>query len=122
MLRSNISGEEKRKPHREYSTRFRILEYFSWRRLKDQLLNPVILKMKTGNSLEVQWLGLHTFTAEGVGSIPGQGTKILQAAWCGQKIKNQNNKDEDSDGRTTSMFYVVNFNIFPFHFHFLSVK
>ena len=78
--------------------------------------------MKTGNSLEVQWLGLHTFTAEGVGSIPGQGTKILQAAWCGQKIKNQNNKDEDSDGRTTSMFYVVNFNIFPFHFHFLSVK
>ena len=33
------------------------------------------LKPKTGNSLVVQWLGLHTFTAEGLGSIPGQGTK-----------------------------------------------
>ena len=32
-----------------------------------------------GNSLAVQRLGLHTFTAEGVGSIPGQGTKIPQA-------------------------------------------
>ena len=25
------------------------------------------------------WLGLGAFTAEGQGSIPGQGTKILQA-------------------------------------------
>ena len=32
----------------------------------------------------VQWLGLHTVTAEGMGSIPGQGTKILQAVQCGQ--------------------------------------
>ena len=30
------------------------------------------------NSLAVQWLGLHAFTAEGAGSIPDQGTKILQ--------------------------------------------
>ena len=29
-----------------------------------------------GNSLTVQWLGLHPFTAEGLGSIPHQGTKI----------------------------------------------
>ena len=29
-----------------------------------------------GTSLVVQWLGLCTSTAEGVGSIPGQGTKI----------------------------------------------
>ena len=29
-----------------------------------------------GNSLTVQWLGLHAFTAEGLGSVPGQGTKI----------------------------------------------
>ena len=27
----------------------------------------------------VQWLGLCAFTAEGMGSVPGQGTKILQA-------------------------------------------
>ena len=33
-----------------------------------------------GNSLVAKWLGLHTFTAEGPGSIPGQGTKILKAA------------------------------------------
>ena len=26
-------------------------------------------------------------TAEGMGSIPGQGTRITQAALCGQKIK-----------------------------------
>ena len=36
-----------------------------------------------GNSLAVQWLGFCTFTAEGVGSIPGQGIKIPQ--WQGQK-------------------------------------
>ena len=29
-----------------------------------------------GNSLAVQWLGLHAFTAEGTGSTPCQGTKI----------------------------------------------
>ena len=47
--------------------------------------------MVTGNSLAVQWLGLCTLTAEGpgegLGSIPGQGTKIPQAAWHGQKTK-----------------------------------
>ena len=37
--------------------------------------------------LVVQWLGLCAFTAEGMGSIPGQGTKILQAVWCDQKEK-----------------------------------
>ena len=40
-----------------------------------------------GNSLAVQWLGLSTFTAKGTGSIPGRGTKIPQAAWCGHKKK-----------------------------------
>ena len=39
-----------------------------------------------GSSLVVQWLGL-CFTAEGLGSIPGPGTKIPQAMWHGQKIK-----------------------------------
>ena len=36
-----------------------------------------------GNSLGVWWLGLCTFTAKGLGSIPGQGTKVLQAERCG---------------------------------------
>jgi len=30
---------------------------------------------KRGNSRVVQWLRFHTFTAVGLGSIPGQGTK-----------------------------------------------
>ena len=37
------------------------------------------------NTLAVQWLGLHASTAGGTGLIPGQGTKILHAAWHGQK-------------------------------------
>ena len=40
-----------------------------------------------GNSLVLQWLGLCTFTAEGAGSIPGQGTKIPQAAVYQKKKK-----------------------------------
>ena len=41
------------------------------------------------NSLAVQWLGLCAFTAEGMGSIPGQGTKILQAAPHNRKKKRE---------------------------------
>ena len=41
----------------------------------------------SGNSLAVQWLGLHAFTAECPDSIPGQGTKIPPAVWHGQKMK-----------------------------------
>ena len=40
-----------------------------------------------GNSLAVQWLGLHVLIAEGPGSIPGQGTKNPQAVRCSQKRK-----------------------------------
>jgi len=43
-----------------------------------------------GNSLAVaQWLGLYAASAGGTGSIlvPGQGTEILLAAYCGQKKK-----------------------------------
>ena len=48
--------------------------------------------MSEEESLAVQWLGLCTFTAEGKGSIPGAGTKILQAAWCGKKTNKQTKK------------------------------
>ena len=34
----------------------------------------------------VQWLGLHTLIAKGPGLFPGQGAKISQAMWYGQKI------------------------------------
>ena len=36
------------------------------------------------NSLAAQWLGLHAFTAQSMGSIPGQETNILQAEGCDQ--------------------------------------
>ena len=42
-------------------------------------------KSPPGNSLAVQWLRLHIFTAEGPGSTPGQGTTVPQAVRCGQK-------------------------------------
>ena len=41
-----------------------------------------------GTFLAVQRLGCCTFTAGGMGSIPGQGTKILHAAWRGKINKN----------------------------------
>ena len=40
--------------------------------------------------LAVQWLGLHASTAGGVGSTPGQGTRIL-AAQHGKKQTNKQN-------------------------------
>ena len=43
-----------------------------------------------GNSLAVQWLGLCTFTAEGPGSILGQGTKIPQATQRDQNRQTNN--------------------------------
>ena len=39
------------------------------------------------SSLAVQWLRLYASTAGGMGSVPGQGTKIFQAARQGQKEK-----------------------------------
>ena len=38
----------------------------------------------------VQWLGLRASTAEGLGSIPGRGTKIPQAV----RVAKQNNNQE----------------------------
>ena len=45
----------------------------------------------------VQGLGLHTFTAEGTGSVPGWGTKIPQAAQWGQKKKKKKQKEGEED-------------------------
>ena len=56
-----------------------------------------------GNSLVVQWLGLRAFIAEGMGLIPGQGIKILQGVWCGQKKKSRmfaGGATQDHSGRT----------------------
>ena len=48
------------------------------------------------NSLVVHPLGLGTFTAGAWGSIPGLGTKISQAMWCGKKKKNQTKQTKTS--------------------------
>ena len=40
-----------------------------------------------GTCLAGQWLGLHASIAGCMFSIPGRGTKILHAAWRGQKKK-----------------------------------
>ena len=49
------------------------------------------MEKNLGNSLAVQWLGLGAFTAVGLGSIPGWGTKILQLRpmWHSRKKKNK---------------------------------
>ena len=64
---------------------------------------PKYMKQKlTGmeTSLVVQWLGLCTFTAVSLGSIPGQGTKIPQVVWRGPKNKTnkQTNKKQKKKG------------------------
>ena len=45
----------------------------------------------------VQWLGLSAFTAQGAGSIPGQGTKIPHAKRSGQKIKTNFKKKKKNE-------------------------
>ena len=47
------------------------------------------MRRKLRTSLAVQWLGLRTFTAEGLGSIPVLGTKIPQAKWYSRKKKKE---------------------------------
>ena len=45
-----------------------------------------------GNSLMLQWLGIHALSSGAPGSIPGQETKILQTTGTGKK-KKKNNKE-----------------------------
>ena len=46
---------------------------------------PWLKAIQPGTSLAIQWLGLCTFTAEGLDLIPGQEIKNPQVAWYGQK-------------------------------------
>ena len=45
--------------------------------------------MNEGTSLVVQWLRLPAPNAEGMGLIPGQGTKILHGAGWDQREKKE---------------------------------
>lgn len=56
--------------------------HISWQDKKN--LNLQIL---WGNSLAVQWWGLHASTAGNTGSVSGWGIKVLQAVWHGKKKK-----------------------------------
>ena len=47
--------------------------------------------------MAVQWLALHIFIAWGLGSIPGQGTKILQVIWHSQKKKENYSQEDDRE-------------------------
>ena len=61
----------------------------TWRNLGDTALGVESRLRKTPC---LQWLRLHAPSAEGTGSIPGQGTKIPRAAQWGQKRKRQKKK------------------------------
>ena len=56
---------------------------------------------KQRDSQVIQWLRLCAFTAEGVGSIPGQGTEIPQAA-SGAK-KERKKKKRESERKKTNL-------------------
>ena len=48
-------------------------------------MKSLLLNLNSGTSLRVQWLGLSTFTAEGLGSVSDLGSKYLQAEQHHQK-------------------------------------
>ena len=58
-----------------------------WLFLKRGKWDLIRLNSFSGNSLAVQWLGLHTSSAGDIGSILGLGIKISQAKQRGQKKK-----------------------------------
>ena len=56
---------------------------FLWTKLLLKKKKKTIKKKKIiGSSLAVQLLRLRTFSAVGLGSVPGQETKIPQATWA----------------------------------------
>ena len=64
---------------------------------RPQPLHPLpptvsLSNIHSGNSLAVRWLGLCFLTAEGLGSIPGRGTKIPQAAQSGKRKRKKKRK------------------------------
>ena len=55
--------------------------------LNTEMNKTNLVRKKEGRtSLVVQWLRLCLSNAEGMGSIPGKGTKIPNGTWCSQKL------------------------------------
>lgn len=67
-------------------------EVSSW--LKHTLSKPQDKGLKWRNSLVAQWLGIHTSAAGDQGLLPGLGTKIPQATWCGPLKKQTKTLDK----------------------------
>ena len=61
-------------------------------------------KLFIGNSLAVQWLGLHAFTVEGSDSFLGWGTKTLQA----KKTQKNKTKQKPKNKNQTKLFMDLN--------------
>ena len=80
------------------------ISLFKWKRISKVISHPyhifAILKISLGNSLTVQWLGLHASTAGGTSSIPGWGNKILQATYHGQKEKKKKKERKKKEKKT----------------------
>ena len=74
---------------------FMILGKGCWKALFKFLISFLKFLEGLGNSLAVQWLGLHALTAKGPGSIPGWGMKIPQATRHSQKKKKKKSFDKD---------------------------
>ena len=56
-----------------------------WFNMQTVTLEGILVHLLyNGNSLTVQWLEFVAFTAEGLGWIPGLGTKTPQSAWHDQ--------------------------------------
>ena len=68
----------------------------NWSLMPKRLATAALRNPPIGNSLVVQWWGLCNFAADGPGTIPGWGTKILQAKWHGQNKKQNRNPLTDS--------------------------
>lgn len=71
-------------------------------------------KVFLGNSLAIQWLGLHASRAGTMGFIPSWGTKPPQAVWCGQKWINRWYVKERKIGWFTEMCQLKTWTIWSF--------
>ena len=68
------------------------------------LLIRCLREIKAGNSLVIQWLGLH-FHCWNSGLIPVQGTGILRAEWHSQKKKRKKMKKRKINKNINSHLY-----------------
>ena len=57
-------------------------------------LGPLVKEL-IPNAIKKPRIGLRASTVQGLGSIPGQGTKIPQASHCGQKEKRKESLGKD---------------------------